>query len=74
MNMDFGANKTPAELIKEGKFRGTYFRNIYSSINGRRYKKLWKKFDELKSIDQNYYCSSYYDVSVNKYGVNVEHH
>ena len=28
-----------------------------------------KKFDELKNIDQNYYCSNYYDVSVNKYGV-----
>ena len=27
------------------------------------------EFDELKNIDQNYYCSNYYDVSVNKYGV-----
>ena len=27
--------------------------------------------DELKDIDQNYcsYCSDYYDVSVNKYGI-----
>ena len=25
-------------------------------------------FNELKNIDQNYYCSNYYDVSVNKYG------
>ena len=25
--------------------------------------------DQLKNIDQKYYCSSYYDVSVNKYGV-----
>ena len=23
----------------------------------------------MKNIDQKYYCSSYYDVSVNKYGV-----
>ena len=27
------------------------------------------EFDQLKNIDQKYYCSSYYDVSVNKYGV-----
>ena len=25
--MDFGANKTPAEVIREGAFRGTYFRD-----------------------------------------------
>ena len=27
------------------------------------------EFDQLKDIDQKYYCSDYYDVSVNKYGV-----
>ena len=27
--MDFGANKTPAEVIKEGAFGGTCFRDIY---------------------------------------------
>ena len=27
--MDFGANKTPVEVIKEGAFEGTYFREIY---------------------------------------------
>ena len=27
--MDFGANKTPVEVIKEDAFRGTYFRDIY---------------------------------------------
>ena len=31
--------------------------------------KSWKEFDELKTIDQKYYCSNYYDISVNKYGV-----
>ena len=30
---------------------------------------LWKEFDQLKNIDQKFYCSDYYDVSVNKYGV-----
>ena len=28
---DFGANKTPVEVIKEGAFEGTYFREIYPS-------------------------------------------
>ena len=38
-----------------------------------RHKKSWKVFDQLKNIDQKYYCSDYYDASVKKYGVNVEH-
>ena len=28
-----------------------------------------KEFDQLKDIDQKFYCSDYYDISVNKYGV-----
>ena len=74
--MDFGANKTPVEVIKEGAYLGvkTYFSDIYSGIvsgngNGKWYKNSWKESDELKGIDQKYYCSNYYDASVNKYGV-----
>ena len=67
--MDFGANKKPIEVIKKGAFGGTYFRDIYSNVTGKGYKKLWNKFNQLKNIDQKYYCSDYYDVSVNKYGV-----
>ena len=67
--MKFGANRTPIEVTKEGAFGGTYFRVIYSGINGKWYRKLWKEFDQLKDIDNNYYCSDYYDVSGNKYGV-----
>ena len=70
--MGFGANKTPVELIKEGAFGGTCFRDIYSGINGKWYKKSWKEFDQLKNIDQKFYCSDYYDISVNKYGVKCE--
>ena len=40
-----------------------------SSVTRKWYKKSWKEFDQLKNIDQKYYCSDYYDVSVNKYGV-----
>ena len=66
--MNIGANKTPVEVIKEGAFGGTYFRDIYSGINGKWYRKSWKEFDQLKNIDQKYYSSDYY-VSVNEYGV-----
>ena len=70
--MKFGANRTPIEVIKEGAFGGTYFRDIYSGINKKWYRKSWKEFDQLKDIDKNYYCSDYYDVSSNKYGVKCE--
>ena len=58
--MNFLANKTPIEVIKKGVFEGTYFRYIYSSVNGRWYRKLWKAFNELKNVDSKYYCSDYY--------------
>ena len=49
--MDFGANKMPIKVIKECTFGRTYFRDIYSGINGKWYKKTWKEFDQLKNID-----------------------
>ena len=67
--MDLGANKTLVEIIKESAFGGTYLRDMYSSINGKWHRKSWKEFDELKYINQNYYCSNYYDVSANKYSI-----
>ena len=33
-------NITPVEVIKKGAFGGTYFRNIYSGVNGKFYKQL----------------------------------
>ena len=42
---------------------------IYSGINGKWYRKSWKKFDQLKNIDTKYYASDNYDVNVNKFGV-----
>ena len=71
--MDFSPSKTPIEIIREGAFGDTYFRDIYSGINGKWYKKSWKEFDQLKNIDQKFHYSDFiiqfYDVSVNKYGV-----
>ena len=67
--MDFAANKTPIEVIREGTFGGTYFRDIYSGVNKKWCKNSWKEFDQLKNIDPKYYFSNYYNVSINKYGV-----
>ena len=50
--MDFGIIKIPIEIIKEGSFGGTYFRDIYSRINDKFYKNSCKEFKELESIDK----------------------
>ena len=67
--MDFGKNEKPIEAIKEGASGRTCFRDINSGVNVKWYGKTWKEFDELKNIDPKCYCSNYYDVDVNKYGV-----
>ena len=51
-------------MIKEDAFGGTYFRDIYSSVNGKWYRNSRKEFDQLKDIDQKYYWSDFYDTSV----------
>ena len=48
--MVFGANKTPVEVIKEDAFRGTYFRDNYSNVKDKWYKKSWKEFNQLKKM------------------------
>ena len=67
--MNFTPNKTLFKIINEGVFGGTYFRDIYSGVNGKWYRNSWKEFDFLKDIDPKLYSSNYYDVSINKYGV-----
>ena len=64
--MGFSPNKTPTEIVKEGAFGGTYFRDIYSGINGKLYGNSWKEFAQLTNIDAKFYASTYYDVNVNK--------
>ena len=38
--MKFDANRAPVEVIREGAFGGTYFTDIYSSVNGKWYKEI----------------------------------
>ena len=79
--MNFGANKTAVEVIKEGALRGTYLKDISSGINGleKWFRKSWKEFDELKNIDQIEYRSKNIAqiimilVLINMV-LNVEHH
>ena len=48
--MDFSPNKTPIEVIKEDSSGGTYFRDIYSNVNKKWYKKSWKEVLLIRSI------------------------
>ena len=67
--MNFNPNETPIEVITEGAFEGTYFRDIYSGINEKWYKNSWKEFVQLKNTVAKFYPSDYYDVNVNKCGL-----
>ena len=58
MNMDFGTNKFPTEVITKGSFREIYFRCIYCLINDKWYKNSWIESNELKDVDKKYYCSN----------------
>ena len=69
--MLFNPNISPVDVIKKGAFGGTYFTDIYFGINDKWYKNSWKEFDELENIDGKYYCSDFYDVGLNYYGVEV---
>ena len=54
--MELNPDKRPIEITKEGAFDGSYFRDIYSGINGKWYRKSWKEFHQLKHIDANFYA------------------
>ena len=72
--MDFGVNETPTEVIKEGAFGGTYFRDNYYGVNSKWCRKSSKKFYELKNIDRGYYCLNIMMLVLIRMMLNVEHH
>ena len=61
--MKFNPKISPIDVIEKGEFGGTYFRDIYSNVNN--------KFKKNTYIDKKYYCSYFYDVKLNYYGVKV---
>ena len=69
--MEFHPNISPVDIIKKGAFGGTYFRDIYSGVTGKFCKNSWEEFSELENIDKRYYCSDFYYVKLNYYGVEV---
>ena len=76
--LKFRPNLTPAQVLRRGSFGGTYFRDIESSVTGKKYTKAYKEFprswftglDIKKQITQPW-SDKNYDTSVNKYGVEV---
>ena len=48
--MDFGTNKTPLEVIKEGAFGGTYFRDISSGVTC--LKVVQKVMERFRSVER----------------------
>ena len=44
--MNFSPNKMAVEVVREGAFGGTYFRNISSDINEKWYKKITSGINE----------------------------
>ena len=65
--MEFGANKTPVEVIREGAFGGTYFRDIYSNAEGH-----GKNLITWKILIRNFIVKIIIRVSINMV-LNAEH-
>ena len=42
--LKFRPNLTPAQVLRRGAFGGTYFRDIESSVTGKKYTKAYKEF------------------------------
>jgi hypothetical protein len=69
---DFLPNKSPAEMLQEGVFGGSYFRPIFSSQLKITIKGDWRELphDWLSNLNvEKFLTSPTYDPEVNKYGV-----
>ena len=53
LKMEFNSNNRPVEIIKEEASSGSFFRDIFSGVNGKWYKNSQNEFNDLKNIDQN---------------------
>ena len=69
-NMNFYPNKIHVEILKEGLYGGTYFKNIYSDATNKWSSDFWKDFrDIIDGNDPKYFNSRFYDTPINKYVV-----
>ena len=66
---------TPRQIFKLGSFGGTYWRPINSSVTGKSYKNVHKKYPKSwwKGIKDECLTKPWknYDIKINKYGVKV---
>lgn len=71
--IEFKPNLSPKEMFQLGSFGGTYWRPIYSSVTNRKYKNVHHKYpkDWWEGIPEENLSSSEYDITKNKYGVEV---
>ena len=70
INTSFGTNKTPVEVTKEEHLEELIleiFFLVLMVMVQKMMETIWR--EELKNINRKYYCSNYFDVNVNKYGV-----
>ena len=72
---EFRPNLTPKEIFEMGSFGGTYWRPIYSSITGKKYKNEHKKYPKAwwDNIPTEFLTTKWddYDININKYKVKV---
>jgi hypothetical protein len=70
---EFKPNLSPKQMFKLGSFGGTYWRPIYSSVTGKNYKNVHKKYPASwwKGLSDKELTSEKYDKKINKYGVKV---
>ncbi len=72
---DFKPNLTPIEIFELGSFGGTYWRSIRSSITGKKYENMHKKYPDewWVNVGENRLTRKWedYDKSINKYNVKV---
>lgn len=69
---DFRPNLSPAEMLQQGAFGGSYFRPYRSKTLSLRVQDDWHELPSswLEGLDvDKFVCSSAYDPEVNKYGV-----
>jgi hypothetical protein len=67
----FKPNLSPKKMFEMGSFGGTYWRPIYSSITGKNYKNIHKKYSWSKNIPESKLSSTKYDKKINTYKVKV---
>ena len=77
-DVKFRPNLTPAQVLRRGAFGGTYFRDIESSVTGKKYSKVYREFPkswfnglDIKKQITRPWDDKNYNKSMNKYGVKV---